>query len=84
MTPDPIAAPPPALLRIPAAVRFSGISRSELYRLAGEDKLTMRKLGRSTLIDAASLQRVIDGLPVASIRPQRRIEQIDARPTTAE
>jgi hypothetical protein len=61
----PIAAP------IARAVVLSGLSRSAIYRAAGEGKLVLRRVGRSTLVDLASLRAFIEGLPIASIRPPR-------------
>ena len=78
---DVASAPPPALFRLRDAVRFSGFSRSTLYKLASHGKITMRKAGRTTLVDAASLSRAIEALPVAAIGPQRRR---DAAPSVGE
>lgn len=49
------------------AVNWSGLSRSSLYRAAAEGKLVMRKCGRSTIVDGASLAALIGSLPVAVI-----------------
>jgi hypothetical protein len=54
-------------VRIPEAIRISGLSRSEIYRLAGRGKITLLKCGRSTLVVVPTLRRVIDELPHAQI-----------------
>jgi hypothetical protein len=58
----------PVALRIGDAVRYSGISRSGIYRMAGEGRISLLKAGRSTLVDARSLREVVASLPRASIR----------------
>lgn len=57
----------PRNLRIVAAVAYSGISRSELYRLAAAGRVRFIKSGATTLVDVASLDAYIDGLPAAPI-----------------
>lgn len=52
---------------INAAVAWSGLSRSALYRAAAEGRLTFRKAGRTTIVDGASLAALIASLPVAQI-----------------
>ena len=64
----PTTAPIPAALRIPAASAWSGLSRSALYRAAGEGRLRLIKAGRSTLVDTASLAALLASLPTANIR----------------
>lgn len=49
------------------AAEWSGMSRSALYRAAGEGRLTLRKAGRTTIVDGASLAALVDGLPFARI-----------------
>lgn len=61
--------PPQAMMRLPQAASWSGVSRSELYRAAASGRLILRKLGRSTLVDGESLAALISALPVAKIRP---------------
>jgi hypothetical protein len=58
----------PLSLRIPEAQRISGLSRSELYRKASRGEIRLLKSGRSTLVDFASLKRLIGNLPVANIK----------------
>lgn len=45
---------------VPEALAAIGIGRTHFYRLAGEGKLDLRKIGRRTLVTAASLHRLID------------------------
>jgi hypothetical protein len=58
---DPIGLP------IPAASAASGVSRSGIYRAAAEGKIILRKHGRSTIVDMASMRAFIDSLPIAQI-----------------
>ena len=58
----------PYSLTIPEAVRFSGISRTRLYILASEGRITLRKCGRRTLVRADDLMALIEELPPADIR----------------
>jgi hypothetical protein len=53
---------------IPRAVDYSGRSRSRLYQLAAKHAGLFRKDGKSTLVDFAILDRILDGLPVAKIK----------------
>jgi hypothetical protein len=53
---------------IPRAVDYSGRSRSRLYQLAAKHEGLFRKDGKSTLVDFAILDRILDGLPVARIK----------------
>jgi hypothetical protein len=59
------AAPPlrPRNFRIPAAITYSGFSRSELYRRIGDGRLVTRKAGKTRFIDGDSLDANIDALP---------------------
>ena len=63
--------PKPRAMPVNEALRYSGLSRSSFYRLAGEGKIGLVKMNRSTLAITASLDALIDGLPRASIRPPR-------------
>jgi len=53
------------------AAELSGLSRSALYREAGAGRIRMVKLGRSTLVDMASVRDFLDALPPARIAPPR-------------
>jgi len=50
----------PLTVRIPAAVRMTGIGRSKLYELIASGDIEIVKIGASTLIPVASLQALID------------------------
>lgn len=50
----------PMTVRIPDAIRLTGISRSTLYVLMREHKIETVKVGRSRYIVVASLQRFIE------------------------
>ena len=53
-------APAPLAYSIQDACRVSSIGRTRLYALIKEKKIEARKVGKRTLIPAASLQRLID------------------------
>jgi len=53
----------PLALRLDAAVRLSGLSRSEIYRRAREGELPLLKIGNRTLVRVADLERILDSLP---------------------
>jgi hypothetical protein len=57
----------PLAVRVPDAVRLSGLSQSELYRRAGAGELLFRKSGTSTVVDYQSLKRLVESLPAAVI-----------------
>jgi hypothetical protein len=59
----------PAALKIAAALSYSGLSRSGLYRAAARGEIELRKLGRSTLVLTESLDRFLAGLPAPVLRP---------------
>jgi excisionase family DNA binding protein len=50
----------PLTVRIPAAVRMTGIGRSKLYELIASGDIEIVKIGSSTLIPVAGLQALID------------------------
>jgi hypothetical protein len=50
------------------AVDYSGRSRSRLYQLAAKHEGLFRKDGKSTIVDFAILDRILDGLPTAKIK----------------
>jgi hypothetical protein len=73
-TPPGVQAAPlerPRFGKIPAALAYSGLGRTKLYELAGEHPGLFRKLGKSTLIDFALLDRILDDLPTAKVKPNR-------------
>ena len=51
----------PIAYSIADAVRASSICRTSLYRLIKEGKLEARKVGKRTLIPAASLRALVEG-----------------------
>lgn len=50
----------PISVKIPEAVRLSGISRSRIYELMKSGDIEFAKVGSSTLIIVESLRRFID------------------------
>lgn len=61
----------PLAASIPEAVRLSGLSRSAIYREAGAGRIRLLKLGRTTLVDMASVRAFLDTLPPARIAAPR-------------
>ena len=53
--------------RIPEACARYGWSRSRLYRLAGERKIVVLKVGRASFVDFDSADRFMASLPIAKI-----------------
>lgn len=51
----------PLAYSVNEACRLSSLGRTRLYELIGEGRLEMRKIGKRTLIPAASLRALIDG-----------------------
>lgn len=51
----------PLAYSVNEACRLSSLGRTRLYELIGEGRLEMRKVGKRTLIPAASLKALIDG-----------------------
>lgn len=51
----------PLAYSIKEACRVSSLGRSRLYQLIGEGRLDVRKIGKRTLIPAASLRALIAG-----------------------
>lgn len=54
-------APEPLAYSVADACRVSSIGRTRLYQLIGEGRLQARKIGKRTLIPAASLRALIEG-----------------------
>jgi len=61
---DPDSPVMPICVRIPQAVRLTGISRSRIYELLKAGDIDYVKVGNSTLILVESLHRFIDSLRV--------------------
>ena len=62
----------PEAVPLPRAPAIFGLSRSALYRLAGEGRIRFVKIGRSTLVDAGSVRAFLATLPTAPIRAPRK------------
>ena len=60
--------PLPPLVQM-AKSAILGISRSQLYRWAAEDRITIRKIGRSSYVETESVMKLIAELPIAKIGP---------------
>ena len=58
----------PIALTIPAAVHFSGFSRSELYRQLAAGNICAVKSGKRTLILVESIRNYFARLPTATFR----------------
>lgn len=59
----------PEAVPLSRATSIFGLSRSTLYRLAGEGRIRFVKVGRSTLVDAGTVRAFLASLPAAVIRP---------------
>lgn len=55
------SSPEPLAYSVADACRVSSIGRTRLYQLIGEGRLQARKVGKRTLIPAASLRALIEG-----------------------
>jgi excisionase family DNA binding protein len=53
--------PEPLAYSVAEACRVTSIGRTRLYELINEGRLEVRKIGKRTLIPAASLRRLIAG-----------------------
>ena len=53
--------PEPLAYSIADACKVTSIGRTRLYSLINEGRLEVRKIGKRTLIPAASLRRLIEG-----------------------
>lgn len=58
---NPNDSPEPLAYSVADACRVSSIGRTRLYQLIGEGRLEVRKVGKRTLIPAASLRALIEG-----------------------
>lgn len=54
------SSPEPLAYTIHDACRVSSIGRTKLYALVKEGRLEVRKIGRRTVVLAASLHRLVD------------------------
>lgn len=53
--------PQPLAYSVAEAIRVSSIGKTRLYQLIAEGRLQARKVGKRTLIPAASLRALIEG-----------------------
>jgi excisionase family DNA binding protein len=51
------------LMRIPEFCEYSGLSRDRVYRLAKANKITLKRLGGSTLVDVDQAMTFLENLP---------------------
>jgi hypothetical protein len=58
--------------KLSEATAYSAISRATLYELAPKYPGLFRKNGAATIVDFEVLDRILNGLPVAKIKPSRR------------
>jgi excisionase family DNA binding protein len=58
----------PVSMSIATAVRWSGISRSEMYNLLARGRIRAVKAGRKTLVLTETLQTYIRSLPSAEFK----------------
>lgn len=70
----------PMFFSFAAATSATGLPKSTLYILLADGKITGRKVGRRTLIDAASLRAFIEAQPLARVHvpSARRISDLAA------
>lgn len=54
----------PLVVPLTQAPLYFGLSRSALYRAAAHGHISLKKLGRSTLVDVASVRAWLAKLPV--------------------
>jgi excisionase family DNA binding protein len=59
----------PITVRIPEAIRLTGIGRSKLYELIASGDIEVVKIGRCTLVPMASLYALIKGASTISRAP---------------
>lgn len=56
---DPVVALEPLSVRIPTAMKLTGIGRSKLYELIASGDIEIVKIGTATLVTMASLRRLV-------------------------
>jgi excisionase family DNA binding protein len=62
----------PLAVPLPHAPAVTGLSRSTIYREAARGNIRLLKVGRSTLVDMASVRAFLTNLPTASIRASQQ------------
>lgn len=58
----------PIFVAIPEACKTLGVGRSKIYELIADGELSVRKIGRKTLVPTADLERFAAGLPAVSTK----------------
>jgi excisionase family DNA binding protein len=53
----------PFAVSIPEAARLAGIGRSSIYKAISSRRLTIRKIGRRSLVEVAALREWLSRLP---------------------
>ena len=56
------------------AVHYGGVSRSKLYEEAAKHPGLFRKNGTATIVDFKVYDTILDGLPVAQIKPNHKLK----------
>lgn len=56
---DPVAAPLPALMSVPDAAKFLGLSRASAYRYADAGELPVKRFGRRVYVVRARLNEFL-------------------------
>ena len=69
----------PEMVPLPKAPAWSGLSRSNLYRLAAQGRIRMVKIGARTLVDAASVRAFLATLPAVQPRTDPRRAKADTQ-----
>jgi len=62
----------PEMVPLTRAPAIFGLSRSCLYRLAGEGRIRMIKIGSRTLVDASTVRAFLAALPEVQLRQDPR------------
>ncbi len=57
----------PAYVPMPQATSVFGVSRSAVYRAASQGHVVLKKMGKSSLIETASMMAYLSGLPNATL-----------------
>jgi hypothetical protein len=60
----------PRFGRLATAIAYSGIGRSSLYNFAAQTPGLFRKNGVAIIVDFDVLDKVLDELPLAKIKPK--------------
>ena len=63
--PQETPSPEIATATVARTAELTGLSKSSIYRLWREGRIQFRKLGRTTLVDWATVRAYIESLPVS-------------------